>query len=218
MSDLVRKPVIALPDPTDMTLQLDDKANSLTSALSDFGNGRPIVIAAGFIQRSKGILDLLSVVSDLPNFAFVLAGQIHWKSFNEDEVYLINCARNLENVFVLDRRLSDSELDSAISTSSAVFAAYIDFPHSSNIICKAAHYKVPVIVRDGYLMAERVRKYALGAIIADCQNPNLPEAVRECCAEKWRTTNQPKWEQYLSDHSWSNFSERTNDLLNACEV
>ena len=53
----------------------------------------------------------------------------------------------------------------------------MNFPHSSNIMTKAAAFNKPILVNDGYLMSERVKTYGIGLTKKECQNKNLDEIL-----------------------------------------
>ena len=91
----------------------------------------------------------------------------------------------------------------SFEASEVLFAAYHDFPHSSNILTKAAIFQKPVIVSDGYLMAERVRRYRLGEVIQQ-KNPELcAAALRRILTDRqaWLEEHQPRWEEYRTANS-----------------
>ncbi len=52
-----------------------------------------------------------------------------------------------------------------IDAADVVFCAFDDFPFSSNTLTKAAVFEKPVVVSEGYLMAERVRSYRTGEVV-----------------------------------------------------
>jgi len=76
-----------------------------------------------------------------------------------------------------------------------IFAAYEDFPHSSNILTKAAAFNKFVLVNEGYLMAERIRNYQIGLVIQQ----NIELDLNEVYANT-RKLN-PQFNEYLQLHS-----------------
>ncbi len=56
--------------------------------------------------------------------------------------------------------------NSLLSISDILCAAYEEFPHSSNILTKAAAFQKPVLVDEKYAMGERVRTYNLGMCVS----------------------------------------------------
>ncbi|MFZ1576613.1 MAG: hypothetical protein WAT36_15525, partial [Chromatiaceae bacterium] len=103
-----------------------------------------------------------------------------------------------ENMFVHTEVVEDAEFDDVISSSKILFAVYQDFPHSSNMLAKAAKYKVPVIVADSYCMAERVKAFGLGLTVKQNDVVGTVGAI-----EKLNRFGvpEPRWEEYFRLHS-----------------
>jgi hypothetical protein len=48
-----------------------------------------------------------------------------------------------------------------------IFAVYKDFPHSSNLLSKAAFFKKPIMVSSKYYMGSEVDEYQLGFSVSE---------------------------------------------------
>jgi hypothetical protein len=94
-------------------------------------------------------------------------------------------------------------------------AAYIDFPHSSGIQAKAAALGKPLIVSDGYLMAERTRRFRLGEIVPQGNAPALLEAILKITNDPaaWIKGHNPLWENYGHEHSFDRLKAGLKELL-----
>jgi glycosyltransferase involved in cell wall biosynthesis len=97
----------------------------------------------------------------------------------------------------------DAAFNGILQASDVVFAGYHDFPHSSNIMGKAAEFRKPIIVSDGYLMAERVRRYGSGEVVPQKNPAALTAALHRILADKkaWIAEHQPQWDLYRAETS-----------------
>ena len=96
-----------------------------------------------------------------------------------------------------------------------VYAAYKDFPNSSNILTKAAVLKKPVIVSDGYVMAERVRKYGLGEVVTEGDAEDIAKTLKRMLAEGYSENleSRARWDEYHSVHAVERLPECFEQLL-----
>ncbi len=164
--------VVAFPDVT--------YADTLEGT-SDFvehvrarARGRRIVLQLGTLSPHKGIFQLIELVkrANPQQFFFVIAGEIFWEHYGARERELRAFIENPpEHCFVRLGYLEDEkELNSLIQASDALYAVYRDdFLNSSNTITKAAVFERPILVRDKFLMGERVKRYGLGEAVAGVQ-------------------------------------------------
>lgn len=176
------KPVFPFPDVTDVAVGSNE--HSLAQKARQFAAGKKIVVCLGHLQRTKGILELCHAVRDasLQHLLFVFAGEVYWKGMNEAEQRFIRETwETAPNVFTHLARMDDQVMNELIRASDMVFAAYTDFPNSSNVMTKAAYFQKPVLVSDGYLMAERVRQFRLGAIVPEGSFPDIVREIRLLC-------------------------------------
>lgn len=85
-----------------------------------------------------------------------------------------------------------------------IFASYEKFFHSSNILTKSAAFARPVVVSEGYCMAERTQKYDLGVVVAEKNVSALVkavEAVLDGHDQKGRRL-QADYAGYSEEHSY----------------
>jgi len=178
----ISRPVYLFPDVTNI-----EQGNSLVQK-----QGKKIVLP-GVGARRKGILKFVRTAQLSLNvdWQFVILGKINWNDFSELEQAEINQALNSDRVHCTGYIEREEIMNEYIEQSDLVFAAYEDFPHSSNILTKAAAFKKFILVNDGFLMAERVRNYQLGTVIQ--QNSDL---VLNSMLSKTQELN-PRFEEYL---------------------
>lgn len=209
------KPVFAFPDITDVSVA--DHENSLADKLLCFANGRKIVVSLGHLQKTKGILELCEAACDpsLKDVVFFFAGEIYWKGFTDQEQHTILSAwEQAPNILThLQRITTDAAMNEIIRAADLVFAAYTDFPSSSNIMTKAARFRKPLLVSDGFLMAERVRKHRLGGIVPEGSVPDIIARIRHFCENG--ADADADFAGYYDMHSSSAFHTALNKVVDA---
>ncbi len=214
----IKKNVYLFPDFTDTSLLKKD--NKLLEEIKEKAKNRKIVSLLGSIDKRKNLILFLKCAKKLisKNLFFLIIGKFHENSFTKKELLEIDLIINElkdKNCFIHLKRIEDENVfNSIINISSVLFIPYLKFYHSSNLITKAAAFKIPVIVSKGYLMEERVKKFNLGYVI----NPNSEE---ECIntflnIEKYNFKNA-KFNEYLKFHDISNLNEKFNEILNNIE-
>jgi UDP:flavonoid glycosyltransferase YjiC (YdhE family) len=98
-----------------------------------------------------------------------------------------------------------------------LFAGYRDFPNSSNALTKAAVFERPIVVSDGYLMAERVRMFGLGEVIPEGNAEALVAALRRMLALGYgdELRGRARWKDYREAHSMVRLKKAMEELLAA---
>lgn len=213
----IRKRVVVFPEITDLTPPTTQTA--IARRMIDMAAGRPIIGALGYLHPYKGISTLARVALESPqNVLFAFVGEIPWSAYSsQDRQILENAMNQCENVFLHPIRVSDGiEFNSAVGACDIVYAAYHDFPNSSNILTKAALTKKEVIVSDGYLMAERTRKYNLGAVVPQKDSAAVQRAMASLLDRTAR--RYPSWERYLADNSDSSLDIAFDQILQVAGI
>lgn len=179
------KPAFEFPDITGTEIELPLDGNNLAGKLRSFAKGRKIVVCLGHLQKTKGLVELCQVARDsrAADICFFFGGEVNWNDMTSEEIHLIKSTwEQSPNVLTyLVRLLNDATINSLIQTADVVFAAYTNFPNSSNMMTKAAFLERPLVVSDGYLMAERVRKYRLGAIVPEGSTEDIMRQILHLC-------------------------------------
>jgi glycosyltransferase involved in cell wall biosynthesis len=224
----VRRPVVVFPDFTDERLPPSSEPSQLAERLRVFARDRPIIGMFGHLQRSKGLTTFCSAAQNplLAELCFAIVGEIDWLDFPAGDRHRVQkCLAESPNVWTHLARVPDEpQLNALMSECAALFASYIDFPHSSNILTKAAVLQKPIIVSDGLLMAERVRRFRMGEIIPQDDPGAACTAILNIVKDLdgWIARQQPAWHTYRKQHSFHTlksafsemFSAGSNPLLN----
>jgi glycosyltransferase involved in cell wall biosynthesis len=165
-SSLISKPVFALPDI--VSVPNSEQDNSLGELILKLARGRFIIGFFGSLELRKGLSEFLQMVLKLPNnnYFFVIGGQLQFKTYNEEDKFILQrgISGNIENLFIINRWLTDEELFSGLNVCNLITAAYRNWQYSSGIVGKAASVHVPILVNDGYVMAKRVKDFKIGFI------------------------------------------------------
>lgn len=159
-------PIINLPEITLSSIATDEESRKLKNSILKLSNGRPIITLCGSIESRKNIKLFLDA-SQHPkgsSYFFLLAGKISNKSITQDDMRLIkSLTKNESNVLVLNKFFeSEATLNLLINLSSYIFAAYVDFDQSSNMLAKSGALKRPIIVTKNSYMAKVIKKYGIG--------------------------------------------------------
>lgn len=165
LSNLVFATVPDVCDPT-----LPDEETAMVRILRKRAAGRTVVFAGGGITGRKGFADLIEVISKVPrgDYFFLLIGKIHWSTFSSDEAAVLRkFIRSLpENVMTHFEYLEDErDFNALMASADIIYAVYRNFPHSSNMLAKAAYFEAALLVSNRYRMGRQVEKYGLGATV-----------------------------------------------------
>ena len=213
------KPIVLMPDFTDEHLPAsEDNDSGLGHKIISFAHGRPIISLVGHLQQTKGIENFTAIARQegMQDVVFFIGGELGWYGIDEcKRKELTEEWANSKNIFTHLLSLTDAQMNSAISASDIVYAAYLNFPNSSNIMTKAALLKKPMIVSEGYLMAERVRKYEMGEVAAEGNQDEILKAIKLILADGYSDQLQlrARWEEYHAQHSVDRLPECFERLL-----
>lgn len=134
--------------------------------------GRKIMGLLGSLERRKGMLTLLRVAQQpmARDWYFVFSGVLAEQTFSEQELNEIKSFFDVprDNCFAcFDRIREDAQFNALVNVCDVIFAVYQDFPHSSNLVTKAAAYGKSLLVSSGGYMEEVVRQYGLGEVVPE---------------------------------------------------
>ena len=219
LEQLSSRPAVVFPDLTDE--EVSKAQTPLETKIKRFASGAPIITALGNLQHTKGVTTLARLALDPANrdLCFAFIGDVYWESFKPEDRFLISSLMDgCPNAYTHFARVSDEPIfNSAIRASDLIFAAYLDFPNSSGILTKAAVFQKPIIVSDGYLMAERVRNHQLGEVVPEGDAEATIGAIREIIKDPdaWRARHNPKWHEYHEKHCYDSLKGAFSKLLRA---
>ena len=214
------KPVMVFPDITVKALPPAGVTEGLAGKIKKFAAGRPIVSLTGHLQWTKG-LDVFTKAAchqDLSEVFFFLGGDVNWGQISPAEKTKLQQAwERLPNVYAHLQHLPEQTMNSVYAISDAVVAAYREFPNSSNALTKAAVFERPIVVSDGYLMAERVRKFKLGEVIPEGNAEAPVAALRRMLASGYleELRGRARWKDYREAHSVEQLSKVFSELVAA---
>lgn len=205
-----------LPDITSSSLPESD--NQDVSAIKVRAGNRKVVFMGGSLSVRKGLCHYFDLVrlADPSRWFFVLAGRIYREGLDSRALASLNAimASPPENLLVHEGYFPDErEFNSVIAASDFIYAVYLDFPHSSNMLGKAAHFKKPILVSNRFLMGERVREYNLGAAV--------PEGSAEACLAALENLvkdpiSEDNFVRYLNDFNTSTLAKALRDFVLGC--
>ncbi|OAB62063.1 hypothetical protein AY599_22115 [Leptolyngbya valderiana BDU 20041] len=179
------RPVFPFPDFTDETPPQSNY--ELVREVREKAKGRKIIGLIGSLSKRKGLLTLMEVArrSSDKDWFFVFAGPLSMAMFNQDfdrdlnddyvkfktfaDNHPENCLCRFESI------PDDGSFNAVIDCCDVLFAAYENFQYSSNILTKAALFKKPLVVSQGYCMERRVRRFGMGT--------SIPEGDVEACID-----------------------------------
>ena len=198
---LLGRRVVVFPEVTDERNADTAEARELRR----FARGRPLVGLFGHLHRGKGLATLAHAAARAPELCFAVGGEITWDFPPEERRVVETFLADDRRVWQRPGRIRDElTLNSLLGACDALFAAYVNFPNSSNMLTKAALLRKPVVVSDGYLMAERVRRHAMGEVVPDGDAHAAATALHAITRDPpaWIAAHAPDWGGYLERHSF----------------
>ena len=201
----LNKPVVVLTDITDESPP--DMNFEIIKEIYAKAAGRKIVGLLGSLDKRKGTLTLLEVSRQASDrWFFVFAGRLAEPAFTAAELARIEeiVKANPDNCFFYWNSIPDgSGFNAVVQVCDVLYAAYENFPYSSNILTKGAIFQKPVIASKNYCMGERVEKFNLGYGI-EGGSVSQCVSILERLHEELSTGNlsiQPNFEGYRHLHS-----------------
>lgn len=176
------KPIEIFPDLTDEALPTADY--KVAQQIRARAKGRLVVGLLGGLTQRKGLMTLLQVAQNThhKDWFFVFAGRLYEHELSPQKLDQIQAfvQSNPDNcLFYLERIPEESQFNAIVDTCDILFAAYEDFPYSSNLITKAAVFQKPIIVSEGYCMAQRVNTFRMGVSIPENDVDRCIEAIEQ---------------------------------------
>ena len=212
----LQKPVVVFPDFTDETWE---PAHPLEQRFRRFAGNNKLIASIGHMRPNKGVGTLAQIAVDpaAKGLAFAFAGEIDWNWLGSPaRDFLTQAMLNAPGAMFHMASVPDgAAYNGIVRACDVMFAAYLNFPHSSNTLTKAAVFEKPLIVSDGHLMAKRVREYRMGEIVPQDDPKATLEAVHQLTANypAWLEKNQPRWKEYREAHSYKALLRAFSKLL-----
>lgn len=180
--------VIPFPDLTDEAPP--DLNLEIIHMIREKAGKRKIVGLLGSLSKRKGLLTLLKVAQKLEDedWFFLFAGPLDPATFHHEynqrlqedyqQVQAIIRSAPSNCFFHLQSIPDGSQFNAFVNTCDVLFAAYENFPYSSNILTKAGVFKKPIIVSRGFCMDQRVQQFGLGLSIIEGDVEQCIEALQ----------------------------------------
>ncbi len=190
--------------PDIANLEHSKMQTNLETDILEKAKGRKIISILGSIDKRKSVFTLLDTaqLTQNNNYFFLIAGESRFDSYNQMEIDRLQMINKIgpDNCFTYYYTLTDGiEFNALINISDIVFASYLDFPFSSNLLTKTAYFKKPVIVSNQGCMAYRVIKYKLGITIQQGLISQVISAIHYLLTEF--KINNTDFDKYYSLHT-----------------
>ena len=215
------KPFFVFPDFTDETLP--DRGFPMLERIQDQAKGKKIIGLFGSLEKRKGLLKFLEIIQTAikEDWFFVCVGKLDTKSFTSQDLNAIDkiVSLNPENSFICFERIPDeSKFNALVDICDILFTIY-DYPHSSNILTKAAVFEKLVISSNEFCMAERVEKFQLGVTVQKDDTAKSIEGLICLILRQDLNGNQlqPNFEGYRKAHSNARIYEYFETILKSLD-
>lgn len=225
LHQVIGNPVIPFPDFADESPP--DPGYELVQQILDKAGKRKIIGLFGALSKRKGLVTLLRAAqqSHHKDWFFVFAGSLSASRFHQDYsqrfpeeydwVQSVVAARPDNCFFHLERIPQESQFNALINACDALFAAYENFPYSSNILAKAAAFKKPVITSEGFCMGRRVEQFEIGLTIPQGDVYQSIMALQKLFDHPEKLSLRFDFAGYQSLHSTQRLNTIFVDLMNS---
>ena len=181
LSYRVQKPIIAFPDVTGISLP--NTTSTVLREIIDKANNRKIIGIFGSIEKRKCALEFMDIsrTNDGGKYFFLFTGPVHLHTYSGIQRTIVKkfIANPPENSYVIPNYMpSEKMINSLINTSDIISVLYHDFPHSSNLLTKAAYFRIPVIASSTFCIGERVTRYHLGEVVRHTDNDSIIKTIK----------------------------------------
>ncbi len=220
LAEVSGKPVLAFPDVAD-TAGAASESTLVDKIRSKAGN-RKIIGMIG-LEKRKGFLTLLKTAvrcSENRPWYFVFLGSVVRSGFDQDELEWLDVVDRtanehgeLDNTYLdqAGERIGEPEYNALLSSFDVIYAAYHDFPGSSNTLTKAAYFERPVIVSRGECMAKRVTEHRLGITVDQGDVDQTIEAIEKLLEGK--NSDGTPLEAHFDDYRKLHSRERLDEVM-----
>jgi len=218
-SELQGKKVFVFPDFTDEIQYSDDYP--LAEKIKENSKGRKIIGLLGGLSRRKGLLTLMEIARQpiAMNYYFVFAGRLVEQTFSQRELVEVRKFFDApaSNCFVYaDKIERDAQFNSLVNVCDVIFAMYQDFPHSSNLVTKAASYGKSLLVSAGGYMEEVVKQYDLGEAVPENDIQGGIVALGQLTTDEALQSRTEGAHAYTSSQSQMVLRKVLSDLVQHC--
>ncbi|NER81125.1 MAG: glycosyltransferase family 4 protein [Leptolyngbya sp. SIO1D8] len=228
--DKLDAPVIPFPDLTDEAGP--DPNLDIIKQIREKAGNRKIIGLIGALSKRKGLLTFLEVAEKSidKDWFFVMAGPLNQSTFHQEyNQRLADDFKKVQSIlesppdncfFHLQSIPDGPQFNAFINAFDILFAAYENFPYSSNILTKAAVFQKPVIVSDGFCMAKRVQQFQFGVSIPEGDVAECIQAIQQLCDSPSQDMPQFRFDfdGYKQLHSTERLGQIFQSLLGSREM
>ena len=209
------KSTLTIPDVTDSFVAAD--LNSTAKLIRSLAGGRTVVFMGGLISSKKNIQTWLNLINlaDPQKVFFLQVGHIFWGDLSSEETLGLSgiLREGRENVYILNKYIdAEPDFNAFISVADIIFAAYLNFSGSSNIINKAASLKKPILVARGHLMAKKVTDYQVGWVVDELDAASIYRKI----LNYHPGSSAFNYDRYIREHSVDVLLTKLNQLVALC--
>jgi glycosyltransferase involved in cell wall biosynthesis len=144
---------------------------AIIKEIREHAAGRRVCSLVGSLEGRKGVRAFLrsAAVAPKDEWFFVMAGKVAWDTFDAETRETLERLRSGTDgrVYLVDRWFDDETLNAIVAASGLLHACYERWPYSSNMLCKAAAFRVPVIVADEGYLGRKTAQYGLGFTVSE---------------------------------------------------
>ncbi len=146
---------------------------AIVKEIREHAAGRRICSLVGSLEGRKGVRAFLRSAAVAPEdeWFFVMAGKVAWDTLDVESKQTLERLRSGTDgrVFLADRWFDDETLNAIVDASGLLHACYERWPYSSNMLCKAAAFRVPVIVAEEGYLGRKTVQYGLGFTVPEAR-------------------------------------------------
>jgi glycosyltransferase involved in cell wall biosynthesis len=207
------RPTYATPEITDENEGVDEELSALVSQRA---KNRTVVGLLGNLAPVKGLAVFLELLAraNSQKYFFLVAGPLPSVDLKHPALERMRevIDQPPENFLALAKKIPDGRpFNTLVKSCHIVYAVYEKFPHSSNVMTKAAIFEKYLIVSEGkdFLMARGVTTYNLGVAIPENSVSTALQAL-DCLSQGKSLTNQPlipRFKEYAAEHSTKKLKE-----------
>jgi hypothetical protein len=218
LEEEIQKRVVIFPDVADAACP--DTAFALLSEIRERARGRKIIGLLGSLELRKGFWNLLEaarMTTGEPWF-YLFAGRLSDEHMLQEHWARLQRLASMqpENCFFHFQHIpSEEQFNALVEMCDIVFAAYLKFTSSSNLLGKAALHRKLLIVSDGYCMGERVERFRLGLTIPEGNVGRCVDALHQLLDEHGAEQLHPDFEGYCNIHSSAQLAKGLEAIVEA---
>ena len=208
------KAFVALPDVTNADLPSEEPG--LVASMRDSARGRTVVFLGGSLGARKNLPLLAKCVEHLDpdEWFFTICGRSYASSYGVEDSRAFNFLRSRSEIMLyLDYLPDERDFNAVIAAADIIYAVYRNFPYSGNMVSKAAYFGKPIVVAEGGLMAERVKRYKLGLAVPETNDRECREALRKL--RGWRPARDD-CARYVDDFGERQMGDALEKFIAGC--